>query len=132
MFDRVFSPTKNDSQSVGERVADEDVGLGFFEYLADFFQSNGWVKNNGDDAELEQGESKGEELDAGRSHHSCGEAGGQRAGRKSRKEAVGLVKKLGVGESLPGVLVKVNEGRFVGVSAGGLFKFGEEIHATIL
>lgn len=53
-------------------VADEDIRLGFFEDLAYFFKTNGGVKDDGDDAEFEQGKGEGEELNAGRSHYSGG------------------------------------------------------------
>ena len=71
-----------------KRVADEDIGLGFFENLADFFQPNGGVEDDGNDAEFEQGKCEREELNAGRSHYSGGHVWGQRAGLKSKKEAV--------------------------------------------
>ena len=92
MFDRVFSPSKNNPQRVRERVADEDIRLRFLEDLADFFQANGGVEDDGDDSKFEQGEGEREELDAGRSHYSGGHVWGQRAGLKSKKEAVELLK----------------------------------------
>ena len=70
-------------------VANENIRLGFFEDLADFFQPNGGVEDDGDDAKFEQGEGEREELDAGRSHYSGGHVWGQRTGLKSKKEAVG-------------------------------------------
>ena len=74
---------------MSERVADENIRLGFVEYLADFFQSDGRVEDDGDDAEFKQGQGEGKKFDAGRSHYSGGEAGGQRAGLKSKNEAIG-------------------------------------------
>ena len=40
---------------MGERGADEDIGLRFFEDFADFFQTHSRVKNDGDNAEFQQG-----------------------------------------------------------------------------
>ena len=42
---------------------------------------------------------------------------------------MGLVKDICVGEGLPVVFIKINEGGFIGMIAGGLLEIGEEIHA---
>ncbi len=132
MFHRIPPPTKNDSQSVGERVADENIGLGFFEDLADFFQADGRIEDDGDDAEFEQGNGEREKVYTRGSHHSGGHARGELAGLKSKKEAVSLGEDFSVGESPPNISVKIMERGFVRMGAGGLFGFCEEIHAGIL
>ena len=71
-----------------ERIAEVNVGFCFFHAFADFFQTDGGVEDDGDDPEFEQSAGKGEELNAWRSQHSGGHVWGQRAGLKSKKEAV--------------------------------------------
>ena len=88
VFDRLLSPTKDDSQSMSECVADENFGFSFINTGPEFFQADGRVDDDGDDAQLEERECEREELDAGRSHHNGAHAGGQRAGLKSAGEAV--------------------------------------------
>ena len=69
-------------------VANENFGFRFIDTGAKFFQADGRVHDDRDDAQLEQCQGEGEELDARRSHHSGAHAGGQRAGLKSAGEAV--------------------------------------------
>ncbi len=132
VFYRVPAPPKEDAYCVSEWVADENIGLGFFEDLADFFQADGRIEDDGDDAEFEQGNSEREKVYTRGSHHSGGHARGQLAGLKSKKEAVSLGEDFSVGESLPNISVKIIERGFVRMGAGGLFEFCEEVHAGIL
>ena len=70
MFDCFFSPAKDNSQSVSKPVANENIGFGFFETFTYFFQADGRVNNDGDDAEFEQRECQSKELCRGRGHQN--------------------------------------------------------------
>jgi hypothetical protein len=89
MFNRFFSPSKEDAQRVGECVADENIRFGLVDADAQFFQADGGVHHDRDDAQLEQREGEGEEVGAGRSQQGGAHARGRRAGLKSAGEAPG-------------------------------------------
>lgn len=88
MPDRLLPPSKDDSQRMSERIANENIGLGFVNACAEFFQPDGGVCDDRDNSKFEKREGKGKELHAGRSHYNGAHVWGQLAGLKSGCEAV--------------------------------------------
>jgi len=133
-FEGGFGPAEDFSEEVSEGDADEGGGLGLGEALAEVFQADAGVDEDGDGVEFEECEGDGEEVDAGAEEEGGAGAGGDALGG----EAGGVVFGEGV-ELVEGGVGVVEFARTVaagggeeGVGGGQLLRHEREVGGDVL